>query len=144
MRPDALFAYGTLIFPEVFRAVTGRLPESRPGRLAGWAAYGLQGAVYPGLRPAEGSETPGRLYLGIDPPTWARLDAFEGELYRVETLDVECAAGPRSAAVYVVEPDQRHRLSDRPWNPEEFRRGALEGYLESCRRFADAHRAGLP
>ncbi|WP_250292550.1 gamma-glutamylcyclotransferase, partial [Frankia sp. CiP1_Cm_nod1] len=47
--PSELFVYGTLCFPEVARALLGRLPCSRPAAAAGWRAAALPGRAYPGL-----------------------------------------------------------------------------------------------
>ncbi|WP_445548822.1 gamma-glutamylcyclotransferase, partial [Frankia sp. CiP1_Cm_nod2] len=49
--PSELFVYGTLCFPEVARALLGRLPCSRPAAAAGWRAAALPGRAYPGPVP---------------------------------------------------------------------------------------------
>ena len=47
--PDALFVYGTLMFPEVLEVLLGRTPEMAPAALDGWRAAALADRVYPGL-----------------------------------------------------------------------------------------------
>lgn len=144
MRPDALFAYGTLLFPEIFEAVSGRRLRSAEALLDGWAARRLAGAVYPGLCRAPGLRTPGRVYFGVDARTWARLDAFEGEVYALASVEVSCGSGALQAGVYAVAESHLQRLSDEPWDAERFRRREHAAYLAACRRFAAGRAADPP
>ncbi len=116
MRPDALFAYGTLLFPEVFEAVTGRQGRGAEAVLTDWAALRVRGEVYPGRRRAAGARTPGRVYAGLDPETWARLDAFEGELYELAVVEVACQDRLCRAGVYAIAESHQGRLSAERWN----------------------------
>lgn len=120
MRPDALFAYGTLLFPEVFEAVTGRRGRCAEAVLAGWAALRVRGEVYPGLRRAVGARTPGRVYFDVDLEAWARLDAFEGGLYELAAVEVACRDHLFPAGVYAVAESQLGRLSAEPWDAPRF------------------------
>jgi gamma-glutamylcyclotransferase (GGCT)/AIG2-like uncharacterized protein YtfP len=125
-----LFAYGTLQIPDVLRAVTGRAFPSEPARLAGHARYRVNGRPYPGLCREPGSEAEGLLYCGLDEDALQRLDAFEDDFYRRQTLKVATLAGEIVAAeVYVVPPEQESILIRAPWSLEAFRETALEGFL---------------
>ncbi len=139
----ALFTYGTLMEETVMTAVTGRCFAWREGELAGYVREGVAGEVYPGIRPQAGAVTRGRIYLGVDAAALARLDVFEGELYRREWLPVRSDTGEElTAAVYVMAPEFSHRLSGRPWDPArfhaehlaEFRRGCEAGHCRGRRR----------
>src|SRR4051794_24181265 len=85
-----VFTYGTLMFPEVWRAVVGRHFESVEGRAAGYAIFRVRDAVFPGiLAAAEGSHVSGVVYLDVDLPTLQRLDAFEDAFYERRAIPVD-------------------------------------------------------
>jgi gamma-glutamylcyclotransferase (GGCT)/AIG2-like uncharacterized protein YtfP len=131
----ALFAYGTLQIPEVMQAVAGAGFLSQPARLAGYARYRIAGRPYPGLRMEPGAVTEGLLYRGMDAAALRRLDEFEDEFYRRETLPVLTASGvPAEAEVYVIPPEHYSMLADRTWDLEEFRNTALREFLARCRQ----------
>ena len=44
-----LFAYGTLMLPDIWTAVTGRPAEPQPARLIGYACFRVAGADFPGI-----------------------------------------------------------------------------------------------
>jgi gamma-glutamylcyclotransferase (GGCT)/AIG2-like uncharacterized protein YtfP len=117
-----LFAYGTLLFPEVMLAVTRARFASEPATLGGYRRCRLRGASYPGIAPAPGARTHGRLYRTVDATSLARLDAFEGELYAREAVRVEADDGElRDAVAYVLRPEHRALLTCDPWDPDAFR-----------------------
>ena len=129
-----VFAYGTLQIPEVMRAVTGGESPAEPARLEGYARYGLAGLSFPGLRLQPGAVTDGLLYSGIDAAALRRLDEFEDDFYRRETLGVINASGDTVAAeVYVVPPEHYGLLIEQPWDLEEFRRTGLGAFMGRCR-----------
>src|SRR3982074_2116547 len=83
--PDALFVYGTLLFPEVLQALLDRVPELIPASVAGWRVVALPGRVYPGL--VLDSETAtGFLIIDLATSEWQILDAFEDEQYELRRL----------------------------------------------------------
>ena len=59
-----LFAYGTLMFPEVWRQVVGTPHSGTPAAAHGYAAYRVKNAVYPGLVCEEDSSTSGQVFRG--------------------------------------------------------------------------------
>lgn len=132
-----LFAYGTLMEPAVLTAVTGQQFPSRPAVLRGYDRYRVRGTVYPGVLPEPGTATRGVVYDQLDTDTVARLDAFEGALYdrlrlHVEVDDTPATGSQITAAVYVIRPTARARLSPDRWDFLEFRRLHLATYLEQC------------
>lgn len=118
---DALFAYGTLELAQVWAAVAGCACPAEPARLAGYARYHVRGADYPGVVSQAGAATEGTLYRGVDAAVLARIDAYEGRLYRRERLCVSPASGGVEPVwVYVVRPEARDRLGDEPWSRGAF------------------------
>lgn len=134
MGGHALFAYGTLEFPQVMRALTGRRFRTSPACLKGHVRLTVRGAVYPGLTPRAGGEVSGTLYRGLDRKAIRRLDAFEGPLYRRRVVRVQ-PVGERSmtALVYLVTPRQRRRLGTTNWDPVVFAGRHLTTYLRRLR-----------
>ncbi len=128
------FAYGTLQIPAVMRAVAGADFPSQPARLAGYARYRITDLAYPGVRAESGALTDGVLYGGIDAEALRRLDAFEDDFYRRETLLVTPRVGvPIAAEVYVIPPEHYRILVHRPWSLDEFRATALAEFMIRCR-----------
>lgn len=133
MRSD-VFTYGSLQFPAVMHAVTGRRFPCETAVLADYERHRLRGRSYPGLRRRTGARTEGALYRGVDRLALQRLDRFEDFFYRRQRLPVTIAPARTSLAeVYVVPPRYCRLLAPRPWSLQQFRRRALNAYLRACR-----------
>lgn len=134
-----VFTYGTLMFPEVWRAVTGGDFISVVGVVRGYSAYRVRDAVFPGIvKSLEGDLVRGVLYLDVDEGATARLDRFEDDFYVRETLTVVCDDGcERLAEAYVVPAERRDVLTEEPWTRESFvESGGLETFVSRFAGFA--------
>jgi gamma-glutamylcyclotransferase (GGCT)/AIG2-like uncharacterized protein YtfP len=121
-----LFAYGTLLFPEVLTAVTGRALAAEPAALDGYVRRCVIGEIFPAIVEADrGDRVAGLLYLGVDDRTWNRLDRFEGDLYERRRVKI----ATRDAFTYVLGSAWRHRLGAEPWDPAAFARDHLDAFL---------------
>ncbi len=117
-----LFAYGTLMFDDILRAVTGCSLNGVHGLLRGYQRFVVRGEVYPAIAPKQGEMVAGVVYRNVPDAAWRRLDVFEGEMYRRTSVSIDCEDGRTTQAqTYVVKPEFAGRLSTTPWNPEEFR-----------------------
>jgi gamma-glutamylcyclotransferase (GGCT)/AIG2-like uncharacterized protein YtfP len=136
-----LFAYGTLEIPELVGALTGRRLRSEAAVLEGYARRMLRDEPYPGLAPMPGSRTSGTVYEDLDAHSLDLLDLYEGPHFERYQVHVRMAGGRRRRAfAYVLRPEQRHLLTDEPWDAERFRSHELPAYLHHCaglRRSAD-------
>jgi gamma-glutamylcyclotransferase (GGCT)/AIG2-like uncharacterized protein YtfP len=129
-----VFVYGTLQSPEVFRRVTGRPLVARSASLPDYARYRLCGLCYPGVIAEIGVVTDGLLIEGLDPSELARLDAFEDDFYRRESLMIRTSSGERvMAEVYVIPPHQRDRIDPRPWSFDDFAPSEWADLPRRCR-----------
>jgi gamma-glutamylcyclotransferase (GGCT)/AIG2-like uncharacterized protein YtfP len=131
-----VFTYGTLMFPEVWRAVVGREFATVDGAAAGFAIYRVQDAVFPGIRAASDRDAVrGVVYLNVDAVSLERLDVFEDDFYERQALWIECDDGERRQAnAYVVPAHNRAVLTDEPWDRDQFvTSGGLDDFI---RRFA--------
>jgi gamma-glutamylcyclotransferase (GGCT)/AIG2-like uncharacterized protein YtfP len=116
-----LFAYGTLMWPEVLESVVGRRLEGVPVVLEGFRRLCVKGQHYPAAIEAAGYSVAGVLYAGLTEQEFQCLDTFEGEEY--ERIDV--VAGGEGAKIYVISKDLRHIVDSRPWHPEQLTSGQL-------------------
>ncbi|WP_079032303.1 gamma-glutamylcyclotransferase family protein [Streptomyces specialis] len=132
--PDVLFVYGTLQFPEVLRALLGRVPHSRPVSAHGWRAAALVGRVYPGLVLAD-QVTDGLLLDDLTPAEWQMLDDFEDDRYELRRLPL---VGGGLGWAYVW-PGEETLPGN--WNATEFTARHLDAYAARCAGIA-ARRAG--
>jgi gamma-glutamylcyclotransferase (GGCT)/AIG2-like uncharacterized protein YtfP len=124
--PDALFVYGTLLFPDVLQALLGRRPDSRPATATGWRVATLPSRVYPGLVSGSGSVN-GRLITDLTRAEWRILDTFEDDTY--ELRQITLLDGP-DAWAYVYTSDDGQWL--RSWDAERFLSEHLSHYVETC------------
>ncbi len=131
---NTLFSYGTLMFPQVIRAVTGALYPRREALLYGYARYRLRGEVYPGIVAQTGGEVPGCVWFGIGAAALQLIDAYEGEDYERRLLEVDGGPGMHLRAwVYVMPPASRDRLEAGDWDRDQFERRHLAGWLRALR-----------
>ena len=125
-----LFCYGTLMFPEVMRRLTGRDLEAVAASLEDYGCYTVNGQVFPGMISEPGAVTPGLVYTGVGDHLLQLLDRYEGELYRRRRVCATDTAGrPLQAWTYVIREDLRGVLSKRAWDRKAFEREHLAAYL---------------
>jgi gamma-glutamylcyclotransferase (GGCT)/AIG2-like uncharacterized protein YtfP len=124
--PEALFVYGTLLFPEILVALIGRVPDRSPGRIAGWRAAALPGVAYPGLVPGPAAVS-GRLLTGLKPQEWRVIDAFENGGYDLTMLTL---VDGRHGWTYTCARDVEALPED--WSADAFAAGHLAAYVEGC------------
>ena len=125
-----LFAYGTLQLPEVMRAVTGRAFVAHSARLDDHSRHCLRGKSFPGIRPNPGHSVNGMVFLGIDEESLRKLDAFEDDFYRRDSVTVIAGNGGEWAAqAYIVREEAYGLLLPEEWDLQRFRRECLERFL---------------
>jgi len=134
-----IFTYGSLMFPAVMKAVTGRDFSSRNARVKNHARFRVRGESYPGLTPLEGAVTQGVLHLNVDALSLRRLDDFEGEMYERTEISAEALDGESlMAQTYLIKPQYRDRLSSEPWDPEHFEKADLVQFMATYRGFMNS------
>ncbi len=127
-----IFTYGSLMFPSVMKAVTGREFPSRKARLNNYARFKVKDELYPGLTPLEGAVTEGVLYLDVDALSVSRLDDFEGEIYERAEVPADALDGESlTAHVYVIKAQYRDRLSSPLWDSQHFEKVDLRQFMAS-------------
>ncbi|HZB31021.1 MAG TPA: gamma-glutamylcyclotransferase family protein [Streptosporangiaceae bacterium] len=123
----SLFVYGTLLFPDLVRALIGRVPERTPASVAGWRAAALPGRAYPGLVRSAGATTGGLLLTGLTTAEWRVIDAFENGGY--DLTEVALADG-RPAWAYTWSDDVATLPED--WSAADFAARHLADHVARC------------
>jgi gamma-glutamylcyclotransferase (GGCT)/AIG2-like uncharacterized protein YtfP len=130
-RNRPLFAYGTLMFPAVVQSVIGRVPTSRPATIQGYRRLEVTGESFPGLIEGDGASIQGLLYYDLGKDEWERLTAFEDDFYDLEEVTVFSAQEAVHALAYIVPPARKSALSEKAWDPEDFRKNHLVHFSRS-------------
>jgi gamma-glutamylcyclotransferase (GGCT)/AIG2-like uncharacterized protein YtfP len=130
-RNRPLFAYGTLMFPAVIQSVVGRVPTSRPATILGYRRLEVTGESFPGLIEGDGASIEGLLYFDLAKNEWERLTAFEDDFYDLAEVTVISAQETVHALAYIVPPARKSILSEKAWDPEDFRRNHLVQFSRS-------------
>ena len=131
-----LFAYGSLMFPEIIRSVIGRVPEGRPAIIQGYRRLVVAGESFPGMiKVGESDErVEGLLYMDITSEEWKRIIAFEDEFYELTEVAVSRLGENLSALAFVVPPAKKSLLAQEQWHPDYFRKHHLGRLLAETNR----------
>ena len=124
-----LFAYGSLMIPDVLHRLLARQPVACPAVLSGYRRNKLLGRTYPGIVPASDHEVHGLLLQQLGETELDILDAFEDELYERISVTVDTGEQQLSAYAYCVLPKFRTQLSQAEWDLEHFREHHLPAFL---------------
>ncbi len=115
---DRLFAYGTLLDANTVESIIG---EGLIGTVAWLPAHRrvrLKGLPYPGLVVHTASKTEGRMYDGVRPAHWKKLDDYEGPVYeRVKVMVLLADGSLTEAFTYALAPKALHLAEDEEWVP---------------------------
>ncbi|QIS05014.1 gamma-glutamylcyclotransferase [Nocardia brasiliensis] len=128
----ALFAYGTLQFPQMLEVLLGRVPEFTPAAAVGWRAAALPGLLYPGLVPHPGAVAPGVVITGLTPGEWQILDAFEDDDYDLRPIPLQ--APPPAPWTYLW----TGPVAQDNWDAPTFARTHLASFVEHTREWRTA------
>ena len=131
-----LFAYGPLMCEDILRDVAGCRLRTSAATLQGYARRGVRGETYPALVPEDGARVEGIVYRDVPDPAWARLDAFEGDMYERRQVRIHTDEGATlSAETYVVRPSFMDRLETTAWSFEGFLEGGKNRFLHGYEGF---------
>ena len=130
----------------MWQAVVGRQFATVEATVSGFAIYRVRDAVFPGIIAAgECDVVRGVVYLDVDRTSLVRLDRFEDDFYRRETISLSCDDGQTMAAdAYVVPEENRKVLTAEPWQPDRFvASGGLDTFIRRFAGFGRIARAKL-
>ena len=136
MSESRLFAYGTLMFPEVRHALIGDALTAEPVQLTGYRRSTVRHPdwmPFPAISAQPGAAVDGLLIGVLDPLAQATLDRFENVesgLYRKVVVAVDDGAGRSVTAVAYVAGGVLEPHLTGTWNPEAFRRDQLAEFMD--------------
>lgn len=139
-----VFTYGSLMFPEVWKIVTGREFDTIEATLHGYSTFRVRGAVFPGITQVSDDAVRGLVYLNVDEASVDRLDRFEGDLYERRSVIVNCSDGRQLPAdAYVIAESQQHELTAELWTADWFvSSGGLADFIARYQGFSRLGGAG--
>jgi gamma-glutamylcyclotransferase (GGCT)/AIG2-like uncharacterized protein YtfP len=126
-----LFAYGTLMWPEIMSDVIDRKVEGRPARLSDARRLRVKDQVYPSLVPAEGFEVEGIVYSDLSEAEVAALDHFEGEEYVRRSVEVRCGDQMVTTDVYFTSEAGMALHEPDEWTPEHLSDSGVQNFRET-------------
>ena len=92
-----------------------------PGTLRGYSRRSVIGEHYPAIVPDKEATVEGVVYRDVPNPVWDRLDRFEGEMYKRQSVHIELNDdGMLYAETYVIQPEFLNRLDQSEWDFEDF------------------------
>lgn len=128
------FAYGTLMYNGVMKALAGRTFPTIPASIKGFRRVCLKDRVYPAMIPAENSTVHGILHREVDRDTCESLQRFEDDFYQHQWLEVLAADGHYyRALVFVIAQPTHPLILDLDWDPGAFMEKQMAGYIEECK-----------
>ena len=130
-----LFAYGTLMSPEIMHEVSGLSPAGIAARLNDFRRHRVKNESWPALSRHVELQVTGVLYLNISPEAWRRLDHFEGAMYQRIQVDVTTESGSYKAYAYTIHPDYHDQLEDTDWLPNDFTEKDKDKFRRSYRGY---------
>lgn len=118
-----LFAYGSLMCPDIMAAVSTLAREGHQAVLPGYRRLLVRGEQYPGVIPDPDTSVAGVVYHDITAEGWARLDRFEGAMYERAPVAVAYDDGGSDlVCCYLFRPAYRDRLTSEDWDFSAFLR----------------------
>ncbi len=135
---NALFAYGTLMCPDIMETVAKQHCKSGKAAIKGYRRLKGSNQHYPGLISHFDGRVEGRVYFDISSTSWQRLDLFEGEMYTRERVEIELENGDViSAYTYVVKDKYRNYLSTEDWDFDEFLQTGKDAFINGYGGYND-------
>ncbi|MFZ9893801.1 MAG: gamma-glutamylcyclotransferase family protein [Burkholderiaceae bacterium] len=122
-----LFAYGSLMLPEIFSRVTREKRPYVPATLSGWKRCQVMSEPYPAIVRASASSVSGILWIGLGDSEMTRLDTFEGAEYERIAVEVtDTGGGLHLAETYAWA--LQEGLVDAPWDFEWFQAEGIKKF----------------
>lgn len=130
-----VFTYGTLMFGEMMKALTGRTFPTVPASVQGYKRIKLKGENFPGLIPMENERTHGIIHRDVDPESFKLIDALEDDFYDRSVLEIRGDNGEfYRALTYVINQPSLPFLTLDSWDPDEFKEKHFQDFKKLCEK----------
>ncbi len=124
-----LFVYGSLLFPELVKAFTGKNLHYIPVTLAGYKRCRIESCDYPAIFENSGSIVEGALIKNVDERSLEILSFFEGDEYEKKYVTVFDSEVKYKAIAYVWI-GQKPLLKEQVWDATDFQQSSLHFYID--------------
>ncbi|MEQ8211093.1 MAG: gamma-glutamylcyclotransferase family protein [Lacipirellulaceae bacterium] len=126
-----LFAYGTLIFEDIWQQVVGRAVKNGPAELQGYEVKRVVDDLYPVIQPAPAERASGVIYFDLTTTDLARLDQYESHFYeRIEVHPVNEKNERITCQTYVLSESYSSLASEDTWTVQWFADHAKAEYMK--------------
>lgn len=127
-----IFTYGSLMCNDIMFGVSGCEAESCKATLKDYYRSKIKNEEYPAVLPRFKAEVEGILYFDLSESAIARLDAFEGEYYDRQGVQVWTGENVAKAAmIYVIKPQYYNLLTYSEWSYDRFLKVGKQKFEEA-------------
>ncbi len=123
-----VFIYGSLLFPEITKKLTGKSFKTSPAILKGYKMYCVKGCDYPAIIRENGTFTNGKIMRNVNETDILKMSFFEGDEYEIKKLRV-LINGKSEIALAFVWAKEIENLENKKWDFQEFEKNSLEYYI---------------
>ena len=127
-----VFTYGSLMCPDIFERVAGRLVPCCPAILSNWRRHALIDRTYPGAVQQTGHLIRGVLWQAVDDTALASLDAFESSEYQRIPVEASLDSGQVVAAQVYARLDPK-LLEPADWSQSSFEQIHRQDFYQAHR-----------
>ncbi len=137
-----VFVYGSLLFTELAEKLCEKSLEMKAASLSGYKRFSLKAADYPAIIPDKTSTVDGKLITNLSKEDLDILTFYEGDEYLCTHVLVRTENDEIMPALAFTWIAGTHHLAADDWNPDDFKKEALEYYLndvipETLKAFSD-------
>lgn len=130
-----LFTYGSLMFEDVWNRLVRGHYLSQQATLHGFARRSIKQDEYPVIFHAD-EQVEGVVYYDISEEDMRILDAFEGEYYERQDVELIVKDAPVRACVYVLKEAYFDLIDPKPWSEALFATEGIKRFLANYKGFA--------
>jgi len=123
-----IFVYGTLLFTEITKKLTGKSFKTLPAVLPEFKICSIKERDYPAIFVENGSETKGKILLDVEDSDLQILSFYEGDEYKKEKVTVLINGKPEIALAFVWA-KENELLENKKWDLHRFEINHREHYL---------------
>jgi gamma-glutamylcyclotransferase (GGCT)/AIG2-like uncharacterized protein YtfP len=130
-----LFTYGSLMFEDVWNRLVRGHYLSQHATLNGFARRSVKEDEYPVIFQAN-EQVEGVVYYDISAEDMVILDAFEGEYYARQEVELWVKNEPIRACVYVLKEEHFDIIDPKPWSEALFATEGIKRFLAHYKGFS--------
>jgi len=123
-----IFVYGTLLFPEILKSLTGKSFKTSPAVLPGYKIHKVKDNNYPAIIQYNDSITTGLIIENMDDLSFRIISFYEGDEYTKRKLNV-VANNESVGALAFVWVKETDLLAEKEWDLSDFKQKHLGYYL---------------